>query len=70
MLAGCSQRPEAHPSSPLAAPPEFAAARIAALVHGAPRPPRRATINVTAAMRLAGWTPQWLLDLAVRSSLR
>ena len=49
--------------------PSHAARAIAAIVH-AIEPPRSTTINYTLEMRMAAFTPQWLLDLVADKLLR
>lgn len=52
-----------------ARPAAFAAQAMGEVVH-AIRPPWRTTINYTYLMRLASWTPQWVLDLVACRALR
>ena len=52
-----------------ARPAAYAAQAIAEVVHSV-HPPRRTTINYTYPMRLAAWTPQWVLDLVAESMLK
>ena len=51
-----------------AMPAALAAQALGEVVH-AIRPPRRTTINYTYAMRIASWTPQWVLDIVTHRML-